>query len=139
MEYCGDVNARATHRLWRSGQSISAIVRHLFGLLPRRLSLRRRVVEKFVAHVRPELFCHIEERIQSYLLTPLVRRISKRSIRGRIVEVRNACGNGVSRQFGCVEVISSVVASSNYFPADRITGSLPKPARALDEVTRILM
>jgi hypothetical protein len=37
----------------------------------------RSMPEQFVAHVGPELFCHIEEGIQSYLLSPLVRGISK--------------------------------------------------------------
>ena len=50
----------------------------------------------FVAHVGPELFCHIEEGIQAYLLSPLVRGISKRSIHRRIVEVGDACGHRIS-------------------------------------------
>jgi hypothetical protein len=35
------------------------------------------MLEDFVADVRPELFCHVEERIQGYLLSPLVCRISE--------------------------------------------------------------
>jgi hypothetical protein len=37
----------------------------------------RSMPKQFVAHVGPELFCHIEEGIQGYLLSPLVRGISK--------------------------------------------------------------
>ena len=35
------------------------------------------VPKQFGAHVGPELFCHIKEGIQGYLLSPLVRGISK--------------------------------------------------------------
>jgi len=50
-------------------------VLHCLSALTKGVSLRRSVPKQFVAHVRPELFCHIEERIQGYLLSPLVCRI----------------------------------------------------------------
>ena len=48
--------------------------------------------KQLVAHVWPEFFCHVEERIKGYLLSPLVCGISKRSIRGRVVKIGNSCG-----------------------------------------------
>jgi len=41
------------------------------------VSLKRSVPKQSVAHVRPELFCYIEKRVQGYLLLPLTRGISK--------------------------------------------------------------
>jgi hypothetical protein len=87
--------------------------------------------KQFVAHIRPELFCHVEERIQGYLLYPLVRRVSKGSICGRIIEVGNACGYGVSSQFRCVEMIAAVIARSDKFPAYGISSFSSKSRRRL--------
>ena len=56
------------------------------------------VPKQFGAHVGPELFCHIEECIQSDLLSPLIRGISKRSVRGGIVNVGDACSHSISGQ-----------------------------------------
>jgi len=42
-----------------------------------KVRLRRSVPKQLVAHVRPELFCYIEKRIQGDLLSPLIRGISK--------------------------------------------------------------
>jgi len=42
-----------------------------------RCQSQRSVPKQLVAHVRPELLCHIEKRIQGYLLSPLIRGISK--------------------------------------------------------------
>jgi hypothetical protein len=67
---------------------------------PRSVSLRivlsRSVPKQSVAHVRPEFFCYVEERIQGYLLPPFVCRIFKRSIRCRVVKVGNTRGHSVS-------------------------------------------
>jgi hypothetical protein len=52
-----------------------------------------------VAHIRPEFFGHIEERIQAYLLSPFIRRISQGSIGGWIVKVGDSSGHSISRQF----------------------------------------
>src|ERR1017187_5806096 len=93
----------------------------------------------FVAHVGPELFCHIEEGIQGYLLSPLVRGISKGSIHGRIVEVGDTCGHSISGQLGCVEVVAAIIAASDNFPAHRISSSLPKSPCAFYKITRILV
>jgi hypothetical protein len=61
-----------------------------------RISFSRLMLEQFVAHVRPKFFCNVEERIQGYLLSPLVCCISKRSVRSRIIKVGNTRGHGIS-------------------------------------------
>src|ERR1700691_5145369 len=108
-------------------------------LLSPGVRVTRSMPEHFVAYVGPELFCHIEEGIQGYLLSPLIRCISKRSIHGRIVEVGDACGHSISGQFGCVEGVAAIVAASNNFPAHRISSSLPKPPGAFHEISGILV
>ena len=52
----------------------------LLSIAPQRwpdVRVARSMPKHFVAHVGPELFCHIEDGIQGYLLPPLVRGISK--------------------------------------------------------------
>lgn len=54
------------------------------------------MLEQLVPHVWPEFFCYVEERIQGYLLSPFVRRISERSVCCRVVKVGNTRGDSIS-------------------------------------------
>src|SRR5215471_1509403 len=97
------------------------------------------MAKQFAVYVRPELFHDVETGVQTYLLTPFVKRVSNAPIRGGVVGVGNARSHGIAEEFRNVEAVAAIVIACDHLAAHGVAGPLQKSSRALGEIARVLM